>query len=427
MPKPLRLLTRGSWSETQRFSEILRRETVGGVLLLIAAGAALVWANSPWAQAYRSVSDFAFGPQTLHLRLSLSQWAADGLLAIFFFVVGLELKREFVAGDLRDPRRAALPIAAAVGGMVVPAAIFIAINVASGHPENLDGWAVPIATDIAFAVAVLAVLSTHLPTALRTFLLTLAVVDDLLAITVIAIFYTDHLALGPLALALIPIGLFGLAVQRGIHRWWALMPLAVVAWALVHTSGVHATVAGVVLGFTVPVLGSLGHPTAELFEHKLRPVSAAFAVPVFAFFAAGVTVGGWSGLGDALLHPVTDGVIAGLVIGKPLGVFVTAFLLAKFTHANLDDDLAWRDVLGVSLLAGIGFTVSLLIGELAFGYGTPTGDDVKIGVLVGSVIAGVLASVVLLSRNAAYRRIHEFETADADHDGVPDIYQARQD
>jgi Na+:H+ antiporter, NhaA family len=421
---PLRLLTRGSWSETQRFSEILRKETVGGILLLVAAGAALVWANSPWAPAYHTVSEFVIGPESLHLRLSVSAWAADGLLAIFFFVVGLELKREFVAGDLRDPRRAALPIAAAVGGMVVPAAIFIAINLAAGRPENIDGWAVPIATDIAFALAVLAVLSTHLPNALRTFLLTLAVVDDLLAITVIAIFYTDHLSLGPLALALIPIGLFGLALQRGTRRWWLLVPLAVAAWALVHASGMHATVAGVVLGFTVPVLGRRGHPTAELFEHTLRPVSAGFAVPVFAFFAAGVTVGGWSGLGNSLLHPITDGVIAGLVFGKPVGVWLTAFLLAKFTHASLDDDLAWRDVLGVSLLAGIGFTVSLLIGELAFGHGTAAGDDVKIGVFVGSVIAGVLASFVLLSRNAAYRRIHLLETADADHDGVPDIYES---
>ena len=427
MPANLRLLTRGSWSESQRFAKILRRETVGGVLLLVAAGAALLWANSPWSAAYRAVSAFAIGPESLHLRLSVSAWAADGLLAIFFFVVGLELKREFVAGDLRDPTRAALPIAAAIGGMVVPAAVFIGINLAAGHSEHLDGWAVPIATDIAFALAVLAVLSTHLPTALRTFLLTLAVVDDLLAITIIAIFYTDHLSPGPLALALIPIAGFGLAVQRGIHHWWLLLPLAALAWALVHAGGVHATVAGVALGFTVPVLGRHGHPTAELFEHTLRPVSAGFAVPVFAFFAAGVTVGGWSGLADSLVHPVTDGVIAGLVIGKPLGVFGTAFLLAKFTHANLDDDLAWWDVLGVSLLAGIGFTVSLLIGELAFGHGTAAGDDVKIGVLVGSVIAGVLASLVLFGRNAAYRRIHLYETADADHDGVPDIYESRQD
>ena len=306
--------------------------------------------------------------------------------------------------------------------MLVPAAIFIGINLLAGHPENIDGWAVPIATDIAFALAVLAVLSTHLPTALRTFLLTLAVVDDLLAITVIAVFYTDHLALGPLALALIPGGLFALAVQRGVRRWWVLVPLAVATWALVHASGVHATVAGVLLGFAVPVLGTRMRRPSR-FEHALRPLSAGFAVPVFAFFAAGVTVGGWNGLGDALLHPVTIGVIAGLVVGKPLGVWLTAFLLAKFTHATLDDDLAWRDVLGVALLAGIGFTVSLLIGELAFGYGTVTGADVKIGVLAGSVVAGVLAAVVLVSRNAAYRRIHERETADADHDGVPDIYE----
>jgi Na+:H+ antiporter, NhaA family len=427
MPTNLRLFAHGSWPESQRFAEILRKETVGGMLLLAAAGAALVCANSPWAQAYRTVSAFAVGPESLHLQMPVSVWAADGLLAIFFFVVGLELKREFVAGDLRDPRRAALPVAAAVGGMVVPAAIFIGINLLSGHPENLAGWAVPIATDIAFALAVLAVLSTHLPSALRTFLLTLAVVDDLLAITVIAVFYTDDVSLVPMALALVPIGLFGLAVQRGIRAWWLLVPLALAAWALVHASGVHATVAGVVLGFTVPVLGRHGQPTAELFEHTMRPLSAGFAVPVFAFFAAGVSVGGWSGLGDSLLHPVTDGVIAGLVIGKPLGVFLTAFLLARFTHATLDDDLAWRDVLGVSLLAGIGFTVSLLIGELAFGHGTRAADDVKIGVLVGSVIAGVLASVVLLSRNAVYRRIYLAESTDADHDGVPDIYQAQQD
>jgi Na+:H+ antiporter, NhaA family len=427
MSSPLRLLTRGSWSESQRFSQILRKETVGGMLLLATAGVAVAWANSPWPQGYKVVSEFAVGPDARHLHMSLSTWAADGLLAIFFFVVGLELKREFVAGDLRDPRRAALPIAAAIGGMVVPGAAYLAINLAAGRPENVDGWAVPIATDIAFALAVLAVVSSHLPTALRTFLLTLAVVDDLIAITVIAIFYTDQLSLGPLALALIPLTLFAVAVQRGVHNWWLLVPLAVVTWALVHASGVHATVAGVLLGFTVPVLGRFGQPTAERFEHMLRPLSAGVAVPVFAFFAAGVTVGGWSGFGSALAQPVTLGIVVGLVIGKPLGVFGTAFLLARFTRARLDDDLAWRDVLGVSLLAGIGFTVSLLIGELAFGYGTATGADAKIGVLLGSVFAGLLASVVLLSRNAAYRRIEALETADADHDGVPDIYQARHD
>ena len=418
---PNSILALGSWAEAKRFSEILRKETVGGLLLLFAATAALVWANSPWSATYHHLAELVVGPESLHLNLSLGGWAADGLLAIFFFVVGVELKREFVAGDLRDPARAALPIAAAIGGMVFPAAIFITINLVAGHPDYVDGWAVPIATDIAFALAVLAVLATHLPTALRTFLLTLAVVDDLLAIIIIAVFFTDDLALGPLAFALIPGGLFTLAVQKGVHRWWVLLPLALATWALVHASGIHATVAGVLLGFAIPVLGR--HASAEDFEHGLRPLSAGFAVPVFAFFAAGVTVGGWSGLEGALLHPVTIGVIAGLVLGKPLGVWLTAFLLAKFTHASLDDDLTWRDVLGVALLAGIGFTVSLLIGELAFGYGTVTGDNVKIGVLVGSLVAGVLAAVVLVSRNATYRRIHERETADSDRDGVPDVYE----
>ena len=426
-PLRRRLFTRGSWPEAKRLAEILRAETVGGVLLLIASGAAIGWANSPWSDAYHAVSEFEIGPHTWHLRLTVAEWAADGLLAIFFFVVGLELKREFVAGDLRDPARAALPIAAAVGGMVAPAAVFAAVNLGAGHPENLDGWAVPVATDIAFALAVLAVLSTHLPSALRTFLLTLAVVDDLLAITIIAAFYTDDFAPIPLVLAVVPLALFAVAVQRGLNRWWVLLPLAAATWALVHASGVHATVAGVLLGFTVPVLSQRDQLTAESLEHRLRPVSAGFVVPVFAFFAAGVTVGGWSGMGASLLQPVTVGVLAGLVLGKPIGVFGITFVLAKFTRASLDDDLAWRDVFGVSLLAGIGFTVSLLIGELAFGHGTPAGIDAKMGVLSGSVVAALLAAVVLLSRNAAYRRIHAMETMDADHDGVPDIYEARQD
>ncbi len=419
------LFSRGSWPEARRIAAILRQETVGGVLLLVAAAAALIWANSPWSGLYTEISEFRVGPESLHLNLSLAAWAADGLLAIFFFVVGVELKREFVAGDLRDPARAALPIIAAVGGMIAPAAIFVAVQLGTKSPEGLAGWAVPTATDIAFALAVLAVISTNLPSALRTFLLTLAVVDDLLAITVIAVFYTDELVPGALALAVVPIALFGLAVQRGFGKWWILLPLGAVAWALMHASGVHATVAGVVLGFTVPVLGK--HSAAEHYEHLLRPLSAGVAVPVFAFFAAGVTVGGLSGFADALTHPVTLGVLAGLVIGKPVGIVATTLLLARFTRAELGDGLAKRDVLGVSLLGGIGFTVSLLIGELAFGYGTPAGADVKIGVLLGSVIAGVLAAGLLLSRNRVYRRIAESETSDDDHDGVPDVYQARRD
>ncbi|MBA0044863.1 Na+/H+ antiporter NhaA [Mycobacterium sp. NPDC050853] len=419
-----RVFTRGSWAESSRVAEILRKETVGGVLLVLAALAALLWANSPWSAHYYRLAGFVVGPERLHLNLTLAGWATDGLLAIFFFVVGVELKREFVAGDLRDPGRAALPIVAAMGGMLVPAAIYLAVN-ASGGVEAMRGWAIPTATDIAFALAVLAVISTHLPSALRTFLLTLAVVDDLLAVIVIAVFYTDELHWGPLGLAIIPLALFALAVQRRRREWWLLVPLAVTTWALVHASGVHATVAGVLLGFMVPVLRRDGrtdvHGMAERFEHRLRPLSAGVAVPVFAFFAAGVTLGGFTGLGQALLDPVALGVVLGLLVGKPIGIFVTTYLLARFTRASLDDDLSWLDIAGVTLLAGIGFTVSLLIGELAFGTG-PAAEHVKVGVLAGSLTSAAVAAVVLRLRNRAYQRIEAKETLDADHDGVPDVF-----
>ncbi|OZC62873.1 Na+/H+ antiporter NhaA [Rhodococcus sp. 06-621-2] len=423
------LFSRGSYSEADRIAEILRKETVGGILLLIAAVAALVWANSPWSESYDALMNVRVGPSALHLDLTLSTWAADGLLAIFFFVVGLELKREFVAGDLRDPKRAALPIAAAVGGMALPAIIFVAVNRGTGDGA-LQGWAIPTATDIAFAVAILAVIGTHLPTALRTFLLTLAVVDDLLAITVIAIFYTEEVNVVALGLALIPLALFTFAVHKRIRSWWILIPLAVATWALVHESGIHATVAGVLLGFAVPVIRSraaggpdAGPGLAEHFEHRIRPLSAGVAIPIFAFCAAGVTVGGFSGLTSALTDPIALGIIGGLVVGKTAGIFGTTFVLSKFTRASLDKSVQWIDVIGISMLAGIGFTVSLLIGDLAFGPGTERDDHVKIGVLTGSILAALLASILLRARNRVYKRIHEEETRDDDHDGIPDIYQ----
>ena len=423
------LFARGSYLEDSRLAGVLRRETVGGALLLVAAVVALVWANSPWASTYDALRETSFGPEALHLHLTVAEWSADGLLAIFFFVAGLELKREFVSGDLRDPRRAALPVAAAVGGMAVPAVIYVVLNLGTGG-DALRGWAIPTATDIAFALAVLAVISTHLPAALRTFLLTLAVVDDLLAITIIAVFYTSDLEVTPLLLALAPLALFALAVQRRVTSWWLLLPLALVTWALVHASGVHATVAGVLLGFAVPVVRSAaaGGPSAgpglaEHFEHVWRPVSSGVAVPVFALFAAGVTVGGLSGFLDALRDPVALGIVVALVVGKAVGVTLATFLVARFTKAELDADLAWSDVLGLSLLAGIGFTVSLLIGELAFGAGSERGEHVTIGVLTGSVVAALLAAVVLRLRDRTYRLIDERDRADVDADGVPDVYQ----
>ncbi|TFV79346.1 Na+/H+ antiporter NhaA [Blastococcus sp. CT_GayMR19] len=424
-----RLFDRGSWPETSRVAGILRKETVGGVLLIIGALTALVWANSPWAAAYATIRDTRVGPASLHLDLSLGTWAADGLLAIFFFVAGLELKREFVAGDLRNPRRAALPVAAAVGGMAVPALLYAAVNLGAGEGA-LRGWAIPTATDIAFALAVLAVISTHLPAALRTFLLTLAIVDDLLAITIIAVFYTASLTVTPLLLALLPLAVFGFLVQRRVRSWWLLLPLAALTWVLVHESGVHATVAGVLLAFTVPVVRSeaaggpdAGPGLAEHFEHRIRPLSAAVAVPVFAFFSAGVTVGGLSGLGAALTDSVAVGIVVGLVAGKAIGITAATWLVSRFTRAELNGDLGWPDVLGLSLLGGIGFTVSLLIGELAFGAGSVRDEHAKIGVLAGSLLAALLAAVLLRLRDRRYRRIAEADTRDADADGIPDVYQ----
>ncbi|MGE2718536.1 Na+/H+ antiporter NhaA [Mycolicibacterium celeriflavum] len=429
------LFSRGSWSETNRAAAILRKETVGGAILLVAAAVALIWANSPWSASYFALRDFQIGgePFGMHLELTVGTWAADGMLALFFFVVGLELKREFVAGDLRDPARAALPIAAAVGGMVVPALIFVAVTAHVGDGA-LRGWAIPTATDIAFAVAVLAVISTHLPSALRTFLLTLAVVDDLLAVLVIAVFYTESINWGALLAAMVPLALFAVCVQRRIRSWWLLIPLALATWALMHESGIHATVAGVLLGFTVPVVRSeaaggpdAGPGLAEHFEHRLRPLSAGVAVPVFAFFAAGVNIGGYTGFTEAMTDPITLGIVLGLVVGKPVGIFLTTRVLAAVTRANLDAAIRWIDVLGIAMLAGIGFTVSLLIGDLAYGIGSERDEFVKIGVLTGSLASAALAAVLLRLRNRQYRAIYEEETADADHDGVPDIYQARQD
>ena len=389
-----RLFSRGTFPEAKRVADILRYETTGGLLLIAAAAIALIWANSPAADAYFDLREFTVGPEALHLDLSLGTWAADGLLAIFFFVAGLELKREFVAGDLREPRRAALPIAAAMGGMVVPA-LFYVVVVSLGD-GSLRGWAIPTATDIAFALAILAVISTHLPVALRTFLLTLAIVDDLLAITIIALFYTSDLDLLKLALALIPIAIFGFLVQKRIRARVLLIPFALVAWALVHESGVHATVAGVALAFTVPVLNRDGsgaaddeHGPAEHLEHVIRPLSAGFAVPVFAFFASGVAIGGFSGLIDALSEPVALGIVLGLVLGKTIGVAGSTYLLSKFTHASLDDSLTWVDVIGLSMLAGVGFTVSLLIGDLAFGDGDGLAFEFAIGHDVVAVGGGL--------------------------------------
>ncbi|KJL30062.1 Na(+)/H(+) antiporter NhaA [Microbacterium oxydans] len=389
----------------------VRSDVFGGALLLLATATALVLANSPAAGWYTSLRDFTFGIPELHLELSLGAWASDGLLAIFFFVVGLELKEEFVSGRLRDPRAAALPIAAAIGGVIVPALCFVLVNL--GNPDAMRGWAIPTATDIAFAVAVIAVVGRFLPPALRVFLLTLAIVDDLIAITVIATFYTESISLPWLTLALLPLAGFGALVQRGVRQWWALLPLAVATWVCVHASGVHATVAGVLLGFLVPVLptvrarvrmpGGAYEGLAAHFADRWSPVATLVAVPVFAFFAAGVSIGGVDGLVSAVRDPITLGIIVGLVLGKPIGILSTTFALSRIPAIRMDETLRWPDLVGVSFLAGIGFTVSLLVGELAFGQRSIADEHVKIGVLLGSLIAAIIGGMLLGARNRRAR------------------------
>ena len=398
--------------------QTLGKDTVGGALLLAATVLALVLANTGAAGFYNSLRDFAFGPESLHLNLSVGAWAADGLLAIFFFVVGLELKEEFVAGKLRNIRTAIVPIAAAVGGVIVPAVIYVIVNLNSGGAA-LQGWAIPAATDIAFAVAVIAVVGRHLPPALRTFLLTLAVVDDLLAISIIAVFYTDEIDFLFLGLAVIPLAAFAIAVQRGVRAWWILIPLGVITWALVHASGIHATVAGVLLGFMVPVFATkrarvaggtdaagrqLYDGLAAHFADRWSVVSTAVAVPLFAFFSAGVTVGGLAGLTESFRDTIALGIVAGLVIGKVVGITATTFLVTRLPGLRIDPSITWVDMIGMAFVAGIGFTVSLLVGELSFGTGSESDDHVKVGVLAGSLVAAAIGGSILAVRDRHYRK-----------------------
>lgn len=388
----------------------LQDERFAGLLLLIAAVLALVWANSPWRDAYESLSSTDLGPAALHLDLSLSTWAADGLLAIFFFVVGLELKTEFVTGSLRNLNEALLPMIAAVLGMAVPALIYVAVQLASGSGAT-DGWAIPTATDIAFALALLGIFGRGLPSALRVFLMTLAVVDDLLAITVIAVFYTAQIHVLPLLAALGVIAVFALFVQRRVTAWWVLIPLALLAWALMHASGVHATVAGVLLGLVVPATLRRGEHDSltHRFAAALQPWSAGLVLPIFAFFAAGVSVVDAGGLSQVLTDPIALGVMAGLVLGKTVGIWGGVAILVKTTSLHLGKGVGLSDVLGATMLAGIGFTVSLLIAELSFG-DTPEGGVAKLAVITGSLIAAVLGGITLRIR--ATMRLRNAEARD---------------
>jgi Na+:H+ antiporter, NhaA family len=407
--KAHRVLARGSFTEAARVADILRKETVGGALLLLGTLVALIWVNSPGNGSYIALRDYKLGFEALHLDLSLATWAADGLLAIFFFVVGLELKREFVAGDLRDPRRAALPIAAAIGGMAVPALIYAAINLGSGDGA-LAGWAIPTATDIAFCLAVLAIAGARIPSALRAFLLTLAVVDDMVAIVLIGVFYASDIAVVPLLLAVVPLAAYAATQRAGWRSPFLPLLLGLPAWALVHHSGIHPTVVGVAVGLLTRVHrrdGERGSPL-EWLEHAVRPFSTGLAVPAFVLFSVGIPISAAT-LSASADDRVAVGIFFARLLGKTIGVFGGAYLVARVTAARLSPDLDWSDVFGLAVLTGIGLTVPLLVSAVSFGYRTPTGQHATAAVLASAVVAAVAGAALLRRRHHHYVR-----AADAD-------------
>ncbi|MEV6322048.1 Na+/H+ antiporter NhaA [Nocardia sp. NPDC051787] len=385
-------------------SRYLRTETFGGALLLIAAAAALLWVNSPWGAGYRTMTETVVTIPPLHLELTLADWAKDGLLAVFFFVAGLELKRELVVGELADRKRATLPVIAAIGGVVIPG--LIAAVVGFGVPGMDRGWAIPVATDIAFALAVLALTGSRIPAGARVFLLSLAVVDDLMAIVLIAVLFTTTVSLLWLLTAAGCFAAWALAQHKRISTPLLYVPLALVSWYALHEAGIHPTIAGVVLGLLTRVRldpGEAEAPATRL-EHLLQPVSAGVCVPLFALFAAGVPLN-TTVFGELFSDRLAFAVILGLLVGKPLGILGMSWVAIRLGIATRPSELGWRDMVALAVLGGIGFTVSLLVAELALA-DVADGSSVelaKTAVLLASMAASLAGSALLLRRG----RVHQ--------------------
>ncbi|CAA9492333.1 MAG: Na+/H+ antiporter NhaA type [uncultured Sphingomonadaceae bacterium] len=368
---------------------VLQQEPAAGILLMAAAALALLVANSPLAPAYFAAKGAYVGP------LNVDHWINDGLMAVFFLLVGLEVKREFLDGQLSTWERRVLPGIAAVAGMAAPAAVYLLVN--AGNPAATRGWAIPSATDIAFALGVLALLGRRVPVSLKIFLTTVAVVDDLGAVAIIALFYTEQLAILPLAAGLLGLGvLFGMN-RAGVRRLLPYMAVGAGIWLCVLNSGVHATLAGVAVALTIPIIPTPGRPESVVsplhrLEHGLHPWVAFGIVPIFGFANAGVSFAGVT-VAEAL-SPVPLGIALGLFVGKQVGIFGAVWAAVKLRLADLPADATWAQVYGVSLLCGIGFTMSLFIGALAFP-GADAQDGVKLGVLGGSLLAALLGYLVL--------------------------------
>ena len=419
-----------------RFSQI---EASSGILLLLAAIAAIVWANSPASDAYFSLLEEHVSITFLdfHLEETFHAFINDGLMAIFFFVVGMEIKRELVLGDLSDPRAAALPVMGALGGMIIPALIFLLFNLGTGG-EALRGWGIPMATDIAFAVGVVALLGSRVPPGAKLFLLAVAIADDIGAIAVIALFYTSELSSAWFAAAIGGLLLVWVAARINIRALWFYVPMALAIWYFTLESGVHATLAGVAMGFITPArpyyrprefdggarsildqfplepesVRAQEHADHEALllarmatesvaplnrlEHKLTPWSSYLIVPLFALANAGIDLRGVS-IGEALASPVALGIGTGLVVGKLLGISAFSFAAVRLGLGRLPVGTSWNHVVGVAGVAGIGFTVSLFVTDLAF-IGAEITDLAKVGIFAGSLVAGVIGSLILLRR-----------------------------
>ena len=389
-----KVFTRPRTERDERWiKDALKDETFAGALLMISALIAIIVANSSLSSWYFDLLSTKFEIPFLTLNLTIAHWVSDGLLAIFFFIAGLELKHELVHGSLSEKSRAIVPVVAALAGMLIPIGIFTLM--VRGDEEAIQGWAIPMATDIAFALAVLAVAGRRLPTEIRAFLLTVAVVDDLGAISVIAVFYSEKFNFAYFALTCASLASFWLLHRIGKAHVLIALPIALLAWWAMYKSGIHATVSGVALALIVPNKPRPGSDfsTAERCEARVHPISVLIVIPLFAFVAAGVDIRS-SGIIEGVTSPIGSAIIFALVIGKFLGIFGATYLFTRFTRATLAENLRWRDVSAIGLLAGIGFTVSLLIVELSYEQSQAL-SDAKVGVLAASVIASLLAVALL--------------------------------
>lgn len=388
-PKPVKVLA----SAFAPVRALFVGDASAGILLILVAAAAMIAANSALAETYHGLFHNTLGWTPIPKLDTLHLWINDGLMAIFFFVVGLEVKREWIEGQLSSAEQRRLPVMAAVAGMIVPAAIYYAFVTGEGADELVRGWAIPAATDIAFAMGVLGLLGNRVPASLRLFLLTVAIVDDIGAVLVIAFFYTANLKVMWLVAAAVTVAvMFGLNRAK-VSAYWPYILLALVLWYFVLNSGVHATIAGVLAALTIPMRGKNDDTMLEHLEHGLAPWSAYLVVPVFGFANAGVA---FAGLGmDALLDPLPLAIAAGLFLGKQIGIFGIVFTADRLGIANRPENASWPEIWGVSILCGIGFTMSLFVSGLAFTGNDLLIEEAKIGILLGSLISSVVGFTIL--------------------------------